>query len=135
MVLKGKQAIDRFLLQVVDGGLAGVIFVTPLLMGGRHAVGQLGLTVFAVAAAWAWAVRQCLQPDARWRSVAATPLLLLGLVLVVLQIVPLPPWLLGHLSPATAELLPLWSAKGGLPHGLGTGAASPSLPPRRWRGW
>jgi O-antigen ligase len=113
VVLRAKQTIDRFLLQVVDGGLAGVIFVAPLLMGGRHAVGQLGLTVLAVVAAWAWAVRQCLQPDAGWRSVAVTPLLLIGLALVVLQIVPLPPWLLGRLSPATAEVLPLWSATGG----------------------
>ncbi|MFZ1932557.1 MAG: O-antigen ligase family protein [Thermoguttaceae bacterium] len=113
MVLKDEQAIDRFLLRVVDGGLAGVIFAAPLLMGGRHAIGQLGLTVFAVAAAWAWVLRQCLRPDARWRPIAVMPLLLIGLALVVLQIVPLPPWLLGRLSPATAEALPLWSAQGG----------------------
>ena len=112
MVLKGHQAIDRFLLRVVDGGLAGVIFVVPLLMGGRHAIGQLGLTIFAVAAAWAWAARQCLQPDARWRPLAVAPLLLLGLALVVLQIVPLPPWLLARLSPATARALPLWAHAG-----------------------
>ena len=119
MVLNGRQAIDRFLLQVVDVGLAGVIFVAPLLMGGRHAVGQLALTVFAVAAAWAWAIRQCFQPDARWRPTAATPLLLLGLAIVVLQIVPLPPWLLARLSPATADVLPLWGADAGAAAWLG----------------
>jgi len=113
VVLDSKQALDRFLLRVVDGGLAGVIFVVPLLMGGRHAVGQLALTVLAVTAAWAWAVRQCLRRDAKWRPTATTPLVLIGLALVVLQIVPLPPWLLGRLSPATADVLPLWSANAG----------------------
>jgi O-antigen ligase len=113
VVLNEKQALDRFLLRVVDFGLAGVIFVVPFLMGGRHAVGQLGLTVLAVAAAWGWAVRQCFRRDAQWRPTTAAPLLLMGLLLVVLQIVPLPPWLLGRLSPATGELLPLWSGSGG----------------------
>ena len=59
VVLDRKAALDRFLLRVVDGGLAGTIFVVPLLMGGRHAIGQLVLTILAVAAAWAWAARQC----------------------------------------------------------------------------
>jgi O-antigen ligase len=103
-------AIDRFLLQVVDGSLAGVVFVVPLLMGGRHAVGQLGLTIFAVAAAWAWAVRQSLRKNAKWQPAVATPLLLAGLLLIVLQTAPLPPSLLTRLSPDTAGLLPLWSA-------------------------
>ena len=42
-------------------------------------------------------------------------MLLLGLALVVLQTVPLPPWLLGRLSPATADMLPLWNANGETP--------------------
>jgi O-antigen ligase/tetratricopeptide (TPR) repeat protein len=103
-------AIERFLLQVVDGSLAGVIFVVPLLMGGRHAIGQLALTVFAVSAAWAWAVRQSLRRNAKWQPVVATPLLLIGLLLIVLQTVPLPPGLLARLSPGMAGLLPLWGA-------------------------
>ena len=135
MVLKDEQAIDRFLLRVVDGGLAGVIFALPLLMGGRHAIGQLGLTVFAVAAAWAWVLRQCLRPDARWRPIAVMPLLLIGLALVVLQIVPLPPWLLGRLSPATAEALPLWSAQGGTAVWFGYWNRISFTPPRHWRAW
>jgi O-antigen ligase/tetratricopeptide (TPR) repeat protein len=100
---------DQLLLQIVDGCLAGVIFVVPLLMGGRHAVGQLVLTVLAVTAACAWGLRQSLRTEARWRPTWAVPLLLAGLALVVLQVVPLPPWLLGRLAPRTAELLPLWN--------------------------
>ena len=105
-----KQPFDVFLLQIVDGSLAGVIFLVPLLMGGRHAIGQLALTIFAVAAALAWAVRQSLRNDTTlWRPSAATPLVLIGLLLVVLQTVPLPPWLLARLAPDTTSLLPQWN--------------------------
>ena len=115
MVLIRKQALEQFLLQVVDGGLAGVVFLVPLLMGGRHAIGQLALTALAVAAAWAWAARQCLRDDAAWRPTWATPLVLAGLVLVVLQAVPLPSSVLAWLAPRTAELLPLWTGGGASP--------------------
>lgn len=104
-----RRSPDHLLLKVVDSCLAGVIFVVPLLMGGRHAVGQLVLTVLAVTAACAWSLRQCWQTEARWRPTWAVPLLLAGLALVVMQVVPLPPWLLGRLAPTTTELLPLWN--------------------------
>ena len=97
------------LLQMVDGCLAGVIFLVPLLLGGRHAVGQLVLTVLAVTAVCTWSLRQCRRSAAHWRMTWAMPLLLAGLALVVLQVVPLPPWLLARLAPRTAELLPLWN--------------------------
>ena len=101
--------LDRCLLQVVDGSLAGVIFFVPLLMGGRHALGQLVLTVLAVAAACGLGRspvsprrcrvaadagrRRCCWPGWRsWRS----------------KWFPLPPWLLARLSPRTADLLPAW---------------------------
>lgn len=109
MHAKAKQNLDTFLLRVVDGSLAGVIFLAPLLMGGRHAIGQLVLTVFAVAAALAWAVRESLRNDAGWRATAATPLVLVGLALIVLQTVPLPSWLLTRLAPDTANILTQWS--------------------------
>jgi len=75
--------------------------------------------VLAVAAALAWAARQCLRDDATWRPAAATPLILLATALVGLQIVPLPPWLLARLAPHTAWLLPLWNADGRTPGSLG----------------
>jgi len=119
VVLIRQQALDRFLLQVVDGCLAGVIFVVPLLMGGRHAIGQLALTVLAVTAAWTWALRQCLRDDAAWRPTWATPLLLAGLALVALQTIPLPPALLARLATPNAELLPLWNGGGAGPAAFG----------------
>jgi O-antigen ligase len=114
-----KHPLDRSLLQVVDGCLAGVIFFVPLLMGGRHAVGQLALTVLAVVAVLAWGIRQWWRNEAAWRPTGATPLLLAGLALLALQIVPLPPWLLARLAPRTAELLPLWNS------GVGPAALGP----------
>lgn len=121
----GRQVVERFLLQVVDGSLAGVIFVVPLLMGGRHAVGQLALTVLAVAAAWAWAVHRYFRNDVRANGdsplfLPALPLVLAGLVLVVLQTVPLPPWVLAVASPRTADLLPLWNSRATDAASLGT---------------
>jgi len=119
VALSTQQAFDRFLLRVVDVGLAGVIFCVPLLMGGRHAIGQLALTVLVVMAALAWIVRQCLRGDAAWRPAVATPLILAGLGLVVLQTVSLSPELLTWLAPRTADILPLWNVGDGGPAALG----------------
>ena len=113
-----RRSSDHLLLQIVDGCLAGVIFVVPLLMGGRHAIGQLVLTLLAVTVVCAWSLRQCWRNDAAWRPTWAMLLLLAGLALVVLQTVPLPPWLLERLAPRTAELLPLWNHEPG-PAALG----------------
>jgi O-antigen ligase/tetratricopeptide (TPR) repeat protein len=114
-----QQVLDRLLLHVVDGSLAGVFLLVPVLMGGRHAVGQLVLTVLAVSAGSAWALRQCLREDAAWRPTLATPLLVAGLTLVVLQVMPLPPGLLAWLAPGNADLLSLWKADGAAPAGFG----------------
>ena len=106
-----RETLDRSLLQIVDGSLAGVIFVVPLLMGGRHALGHLVLTALAVTAAAAWAVQQSLRKNAGWRPTWAMPLLLAGLMLVALQLIPLPPWLLARLSPQMGEILPAWGQR------------------------
>jgi O-antigen ligase/tetratricopeptide (TPR) repeat protein len=112
-----RQSLDSCLLQIVDGGLAGVIFLVPLLMGGRHALGQLVLTALSVTVAVAWASRQSLRKDAAWRPTWATPLIFAGLAIVGLQLIPLPPWLLAMLSPHTSDILPAW----------GEGAATAAL--------
>ncbi len=119
-----REAVGRLLLQLVDFSLAGVIFLVPLLMGGRHALGQLVLTVLAVAAAWAWSAHRWLEcrrqvvgtlrvPAARAEQAARclippALLLLLGTALLLVQIAPLPPWLLARLAPQVAAVLPLW---------------------------
>ena len=108
----GPGALDTFLLRIVDGGLAGSVFLVPFLMGGRQALGQMALVALAVAAALAWTIRWCLHRRFTWRATWAALLLLAGAGLVTLQVVPLPQGLLRQISPHTAEILPLWHSRG-----------------------
>lgn len=98
--------------RVVDLALAGCIFVVPWLMGGQHPLGQALLVALAVTAAGAWALGQASLPVAPFRPTWAAWLLLAGVGVLVVQIVPLPEWLLERLSPKITELLPLWHSQG-----------------------
>jgi O-antigen ligase len=112
-------ALDRFLLQVVDGGLAGVIFLVPLVMGGRHPWGQLTLAIIAAMMGLAWAGHLGCCGNASWRPTRAAPLWLAGAALLLLQSVPLPALALRWFAPHNAELLPLWNSTGASGAGLG----------------
>ncbi len=114
-----KTQLDELLLRIVDGGLAGCIFVVPLLMGGRQALGQLALVSLAVAVALSWSLYRSLQDSAHWRFSTAMLLPLAGVILLVLQTAPLGESVLARLSPRTAELLPLWTTSGDAPGSLG----------------
>ena len=105
----GTERWARWLLNVVDVSLASCLFVVPLLLGGRSAIGHFALTVFAATAATVWWLRQALLPRQYWRRSAVHLLLLAGLALVLLQLAPLPGSWLAQLSPKSAELLPLWN--------------------------
>lgn len=113
----GRSTADRVLLGAVDTALAGTIFVVPFLMGGRQALGQFALVVFAAVAAVAWAIRLAMGSPRQWRVTWAEGLLLGGAALLVVQFLPLPPEVLAHLTPRQATLLPVWS--GSSPDGLG----------------
>ena len=102
--------LGAMLLKIVDGGLAGCIFLVPLLLGGRQALGQLVLVALAVIVASAWIIRQCIARQGIWRRSAAGLVLAAGALLIAMQMVPLPAPYLERISPHTAELLPLWSA-------------------------
>lgn len=112
--------LDGALLRITDGALAGCLFVVPMMMGGRQALGQLTLTALAVTAAVAWGARQCVLDKARWRWSWSEWLLLAGTLLLVLQVTPLPAAVLTRLAPHTSELLPLWGSSGELPNAMGT---------------
>ncbi len=107
----------RRLLHVVDAALAGCIFLVPLLLGGRSAVGHFSLTALAATAASVWWLRQSLVPRQYWRRSAAHLLLVAAILLLLLQLAPMPAGWLEQASPKVAELLPLWSAdaSAGLP--------------------
>ncbi|MEN6452229.1 MAG: O-antigen ligase family protein, partial [Thermoguttaceae bacterium] len=121
-------------LRLVDACLAGVVFLVPLLMGGRHAVGQLALTVLAVTAALAWSADRLTACRRNGLSASGIPgltfrdgfpptlVLLLGVALLLVQTAPLPGWLLTRLAPHTAEILSLW-------HGGQGGSAWPAAWP------
>ena len=100
---------DVFLLKVVDAGLAGCILIVPLVMGGRHAAGELVLVALSAVVASCWVLRQCLRPEAFWRPTLAAVLLLAGMVLLLAQLTPLPRSVLEAIAPRTLEILPLWS--------------------------
>lgn len=104
------ERLEQSLLKVVDGALAGAVFVVPFILGGNHAWGRLALVLMAAIAAVAWTVRQSLNREARWRLSGAEPILLAGMLLVVLQVTPLPSGMVNLFSPRSKELIPLWSS-------------------------
>ncbi|MCU0870849.1 MAG: O-antigen ligase family protein [Pirellulaceae bacterium] len=107
----GGERASRILLRLVDAGLLGVIFVAPLFMGGRGDIGRLVYVALACGTAVGWLVRQSLLADARWRWSGLEWVLLAGVLLVVLQLAPLPPGVLRTLSPQVPALLPLWTTQ------------------------
>jgi len=102
--------LDSLLVECVDAGLAGVLFIVPLIMGGRIALGQLVLVALALWTAICWCLKQCLAPQASWVRSPAGPLLLLALALVAVQLAPLPSVWLKAISPNLAQTLPLWTS-------------------------
>ncbi len=104
--------IARALLALTDLALAAVIFLAPLFLGGRHDVGRLVYVGCVVVAAVCWLGRLCVSPRPRWRLSGAEFLILGGVVLLVLQLVPLPAAVIERVSPEQARLLPAWTADG-----------------------
>lgn len=111
------QRIDSFLLWAVDAGLAALILLVPLAMGGRTALGQLVLVVLADGIAVCWCLRQGLFSDTTWIRSSGSLLTLGMLGLILLQVTPLPPSWLEWLSPHVYKILPLWAPE---THGAGT---------------
>ncbi len=111
--------LQSHLLRAVDVGLAGVMFVAPLFLAGRHPVGQLAYVSIVSLTALVWCVRQCVARESGWFRSGAGWFLLVGLLVIGFQLVPLSSGVIQSLSPATSELLPLWSgpeAAGSLGH-------------------
>jgi O-antigen ligase/tetratricopeptide (TPR) repeat protein len=104
--------LSDWLLQVVDAGLAGVICVAPFVFGGRHDLGRLVLVILIGITVVTWFARQALDARSAWKDTAAYTVLLLAVLVVGLQIVPLPSGWLAWMSPRLPRLLPLWQGGG-----------------------
>lgn len=104
--------LESACLRTVDWGLAAVSLVVPLAFGGNHHFGRLLLTAITCLLGIAWFVRQAVMQTSRPRSVPGLWLFGLAILLVGLQLIPLPASWLGTLSPRIAELLPMWTTDG-----------------------
>jgi len=97
-------------LQIVDACLFGVIFIAPLFFGGRHPVGRLVFIILSCLAAVAWFTHQAFAKRARGTPTKTYAIAAAALLLVTMQLIPLPTSWLEHLSPRTEALLTLWTA-------------------------
>jgi O-antigen ligase len=113
-------APQRWLLRFVDCGLCGVVFVVPLLMGGRSALGQLVLAALAAVVACAWFLRQGIRGERTRVPVGPGIILSAAVAITALQFVPLPSSALSVISPNLADVLPLWQSSSDSPSPLGS---------------
>jgi len=96
-------------LQIVDASLLGILFLAPFFFGGWHPLGRLVLILLASLAGVAWFTRQALLEDRKWTRTWANVLGLAVLLLVVLQLIPLPEQWLAQLAPRNSALLTMWT--------------------------
>ena len=92
-----------------DFALCGIIFVAPLIMGGRHELGKLVYLGFVALLTACWLGENALSPRPHWRRSSVEWLLLAGLMVLILQLIHWPAWVLAYLSPFQSQLLTHWS--------------------------
>ncbi|WLD15031.1 O-antigen ligase family protein [Planctellipticum variicoloris] len=94
------------------------VLVIAMIWGGRTPVGQMALVVGALALSASWLVGLWRRSAPVWIPAPGLGLGLAGGLVLLLQILPLPASWLTVISPAQAEVLPLWSAESGARLGL-----------------
>lgn len=103
---------SSFLVRVIDACLLCLLFLAPLLMGGRHPVGYFAWTAIASVLGLATVLHyRSAKPSAGdyvWLAAAG---------LVILQLIPMPPSLLTWLNPGLGKLLPGLVDPSSLPFG------------------
>ena len=116
--------------RMIDLGLIGVLCVSPLVMGGRHPMGQLVYVAIVSLMAIGWSIAQILKENAHWRRSSAEWVIFAGIILLGVQLLRLPESVLDSLSPYQKNLLPMWNGDSG---GFGSWATI-SLYPSATRG-
>ena len=94
---------------ITDIAILGILFFAPLMMGGRHPIGKLVYLILVGTFVIAWLVRQTLASKAPYRATNVGWLIGAALLLVLVQLTPLPQQMVAALSPFQATLLPAWS--------------------------
>jgi len=89
--------------------VAIAVLLVPLAMGGRHPLGQCFLSVAASAAAVTWLVRFQQRDQAGWQLGPLDLFFAAGLLVGLMQLLPLSAGMIGSISPNLASLLPCWS--------------------------
>ena len=112
--------LPSHLLHLVDLCLLAILFVAPLVLGGRHATGCLVFVSIVAVMSMAWFSRQCLLRDPFWRPSSGHWVFLGGILLLFFQIFPLPADIISQLTPNAQSLLPLWSVENGAEATLGS---------------
>lgn len=107
---------DRLEAGLLDLAVVIAVLAMPVAMGGRHPLGQALLTAAALAAIGSWTIRAA-RSDGTWRFGACDALAIAGLAIGVLQVVPLPRWMIERFSP---RLLTLLACLDGSPRSVGT---------------
>ncbi|MDG2380185.1 MAG: O-antigen ligase family protein [Pirellulaceae bacterium] len=125
------QLFQAAFLRLNDAGLLAALFIAPLFMGGRHPLGKLVLTTIVWITAVSWFAAKSFDKTAKWSWSGAELIFLLAIVLIVLQLFPLPPNALQVMSPTQTELLPMWNASAA---SLGTWQTVSLSPERTRRG-
>ncbi len=96
-------------LGLFDGFIACVLGVVPLLMGGAQPIRRLVYVVLVgcLAIVWLWQGKR--SGKLRYRPTGLESIILLGTVIVICQLLPLPHFALAWLSPRLSHFLPLWA--------------------------
>ncbi len=122
-----------FLTRAVEIGLAAIVFVAPLFMSGRHAIGEFVFVTLCAITFVLWLGRQVSASNHKFLLSGAEWLWAGAIAIVAFQLLPLPDSLLVKLSPQIPQLLPMWAGDSGAQIGLGRWSQI-SLDPESTRG-
>ncbi|MCA9050294.1 MAG: O-antigen ligase family protein, partial [Planctomycetaceae bacterium] len=100
----------RYLRKVGDLSLAGIIILIPLTMAGIRDTGTALLILLSLVFGLTWAVTELLQPHSATPFSGAEIIIAAAVMLIVLQLIPLPPDVLNTLGTFRSQFLPMWNA-------------------------
>lgn len=107
-----RSLVAKWSSRAIDGGVLLCLFAAPLCFGGRHDLGRFAYVFCVAITAGASATLSLIRHERPKRWSYAHSILVAAIVLVALQLVPIPhPWLV-ELAPSLKQLLPLWNDNG-----------------------